>query len=871
MTVQNTRFVTFRVQTFFYQFMGRINKLLIIPVLFVFLIAYSERCFAVRCQQGDSVAYHFDMDSVSFQELVVMGKRQMLTFCGDTLVFDVSAITMPQSSNLRALLMRLPGIEVTADGRVLAHGEEVIRIKLNGRDFFKDNMDMALENLPAKIMSEVKIYRENTEEEERTGLKRNEGMKVLDVSTEPDMTKGYMTDISTGGGTKNRYQFNASLSRLSSTMQAMLSCNADNQPLTFGIGGSYLDKFTGRANVSDMKNHNYNGIFNCFKGPWEINAAVFFSNGVSESKAKSNTEYYLHDVKSYAFGMETTEAATHSLSSSVDFRYMNDVWEWNTRLQFANTDYANGFYSLSELQEESPKSGVRSVGVIHPLNSSQYTNDTFLDRTGFSFRSSANRKLNCIDGNIEMTVGGDYSMNNEHGMMRSEAYYSNFNIVERKALESYSKKTESNTYLKGIITGLLTEGLKYQFAYTFTGRFNRLDYQAEDLSYDFLSLLPQNHPHRVDSLEKNARLNTVMHDVSGFLQYERGNFRLSAGVTLESQRQNLHYLQYEAFRDTTQYLVSFLPELSFAYSHDDNWNMIFRYSGQRKQPDITGMLPVWDYGNPLSLYVGNVNLQPEFNHAFSASFYRFRPLTQRQLALSLNAAVNQNYITSMVSFDSERGIYKTMPVNVDGNWSAGWQMDFSTSFRNAPRFTLEWKHSVSAQSERGMQHTDISDGIEGGRISKVWTVGAMQYLSLQYAFAPFSVTPYAYGRMTSFRNNMQQSMNSELWHYGAGVLCRADFDFGLSLGMDVYDNYHKGYWESDMNGHEWICDVEASYSFLKNKSLELRLQGCDVLGNLNRINQINTISFKRELVNFKGVNSYFMFSLCFHFGRFPGV
>lgn len=52
--------------------------------------------------------------------------------------------------------------------------------------------------------------------------------------------------------------------------------------------------------------------------------------------------------------------------------------------------------------------------------------------------------------------------------------------------------------------------------------------------------------------------------------------------------------------------------------------------------------------------------------------------------------------------------------------------------------------------------------------------------------------------------------------------------------------------------------------------MEIKLQGFDVLQELHAVNQVNTVAYRQETINHKGVNSYFMLSLRYHFDRFPG-
>lgn len=208
----------------------------LLVLLFILSVFGQKEAFAISGQSlSDSTEVVLPLDSMAFQELVISGKKTPMMLKGDTLVFDVSCFFVPEGSKLRSLLERIPGIEVTTDGRIMAQGKEVVRIKLNGRDFFEEGKEMALNTLPADILCEVRLYQEYSDEEEYTGVHRNEGEQVLDVYTYADRSRGWFIDAVAAGGSRKRYQANATVSGFSSRMQGILSCSGDNQPAAFGI------------------------------------------------------------------------------------------------------------------------------------------------------------------------------------------------------------------------------------------------------------------------------------------------------------------------------------------------------------------------------------------------------------------------------------------------------------------------------------------------------------------------------------------------------------------------------------------------------------------------------------------------------------
>lgn len=842
--------------------------LFMIALLFTLTV---QKVGAMRLSVRDSAEVSVHLDSLAFRELVVSGRKNPVTMRGDTLIFDVSSFFVPEGAKLRELLERISGIEITADGRILVQGKEVVRIKMNGKNFFEEGKELALNSIPADILCEVKLYKELPDEEKSTGMHRSDGDQVLDVYTRPERTRGWLADAMAAGGSRKRYQLGGTVSGFSSGVQGMVSCSMDNQPPVFGIGESYLDKLSAEANVNEVSRKGVNGIVNVFRGNWEMNATAFFNKGKTKSLSEDNTEYYWHDPKAYSVGEDSRGTDSRSSNFSLDWSYTGESLLWKTKTYLNHSDYDHELYSISETREvKTDVSGIKALDMVHPLNSNEYMNSEQLESLGSGISTMLNRQWGERGSNLEVSGGVHYTRHQENAFSHANVYYSNMADMSRQVLESLSVKKGIRGFLKGILTFGLGDGFKWQLSYRAEGLYDEVDQDVNDLSYVFLDLIPGTGNVPVDSLSKQAHLMTWIHEARTLLQYEHGGLRLTGGVTLEPQNMTLHYIKYSQRADSVQTSFSVLPEFSLSYSKADRWNLNFRYMGRRKQPDLTGLLPVWDCTDPLHRYVGNASLRPETNHIFSAAFFSFEPETQRQFNITANAVLNRRTISQRTDFDPEKGAYTITPVNVDGNWNASCFLDFATSFRRARRWNLEWKSAVNGGAEKALQSLTARPGQDRYDVcAHISSVTTTHYVSLQYKYRSFLVKPYAYTTLACYRNNQQEDMNSNLWIYGWGALARLDFDFGLNFGMDFYRNSRAGYWNDDMNGNEWICNVEVAYAFLKKRALEVKLQGFDLLHEVRTVTQTNTVTYRRETINHKGINSYFLFSIAYHFDCFP--
>lgn len=83
----------------------------------------------------------------ALNELVVKGTRVQIAYKGDTIVYDAAAFNLPEGSMLDGLIRQLPGAEIKDNGDIYVNGKKIDNLLLNGKDFFKNDAKVMLDNL----------------------------------------------------------------------------------------------------------------------------------------------------------------------------------------------------------------------------------------------------------------------------------------------------------------------------------------------------------------------------------------------------------------------------------------------------------------------------------------------------------------------------------------------------------------------------------------------------------------------------------------------------------------------------------------------------------------------------------------------------
>ncbi len=91
-------------------------------------------------------------------EVTVTASKVKFYMNNDTLVYNADAFQLAKGSMLDALIKQLPGVELRDGGQIYVNGKYVESLLLNGKDFFKGDKRIMLNNLGAYTVKNVAVY-----------------------------------------------------------------------------------------------------------------------------------------------------------------------------------------------------------------------------------------------------------------------------------------------------------------------------------------------------------------------------------------------------------------------------------------------------------------------------------------------------------------------------------------------------------------------------------------------------------------------------------------------------------------------------------------------------------------------------------------
>ena len=129
-----------------------------------------ERYF--RNEDVDMGTIRMQVDEHFLQAATVTDVGNPIVVKKDTVEFNASSFRVGANAMLKDLLKRMPGMEITEDGKVKFNGEEIDKLTVGGRTFFFNDQSTALNNLPAAVVDKVRVIDRESEQTRASGASR---------------------------------------------------------------------------------------------------------------------------------------------------------------------------------------------------------------------------------------------------------------------------------------------------------------------------------------------------------------------------------------------------------------------------------------------------------------------------------------------------------------------------------------------------------------------------------------------------------------------------------------------------------------------------------------------------------------------------
>lgn len=785
---------------------------------------------------------------------VLIPRLRPIEIRGDTVQYNFAAYDFRKNALLEEVLKGLPGVRVTRDGRVYANGQEVLKVRVDGRIFFGGEVTVATRNLPADFIESIQMIDSHSEMEQQTGIKTGETERIMNIVLKEDSKKILFGQVTAGGGgdvdvrgARGRYIGSVGVNNFNDGQEFSLVSSINNTNTSLFSFGSPTGGGMRERGGGDLT-----GLIDPVDGVNTVNSiGVTFSDELSDridtygkyTFVNRNNSTQGNSLLRSVFDQYTIANEEDRIATTDDY---NHLISWDMEYQIDDHNYLKVSPNLSLNYANTLNNSIntirnRDITSVQENEAAGRLSSPIFDMDVLYSRTFAKPGRKFVVG-----LHGEYFKQNRleeigDSFVTIDSSYVPLPRVDIYELEQEVKNDNNNRV--GRARASFVEPLDAT---------SKLEVNYE---YNYTSISSQRY---VLDINKEALIDSLEVDYSYFFQSNRvgvnyqveqnSNFKYTLGFAI----QPLLLRGYTDDREvvTEHRNINMIPNASLRYRISNESELMVDYLGTNNQPNFSHIQPVSNLNNSQHIIVGNPDLKAEFinrinaryrkttfgkNRFFEASF----AFTHVKDKIVMTRTAMPNTTSQQTSFTNTWGYFD----------SRGYYMYSRDLFGRGVQFNLngsvDYINNVSfINNERNVANHLICS----------------QSANLRYAIEDVLEAELN----TSYTANRATYSLASVGDLGAntflmGVAARTYLSDFFSLGFDISKRVNTGY-ASYINANPTILNAYMEYTFLRNRMAMIRLQGFDLF---DQNTGITRDVFGSDILDMRNnrLSRYFMLSL----------
>ena len=865
-------------------------------VLRISYIGYVMKCVDVdlssqKKKKVDIGYITMTTDDIQLKGVEVTAHAAKVMVSGDSLVYNASAYRVPEGSTLEALVKQLPGAKVDKEGNITINGKTVSKILVDGKEFFLNDKEVAMKNIPTEMIDKLKTYDRKSDLSRVTGIDDGEEETVLDLSVKKGMKNGWYGNVNLGAGTQHRYAERFNVNHFKDDFQATLLGSANNvSDMGFGGGGGRW----GWGSQGLRSSKEIGGNFATAKPKLETGGSVRYRYDGSDNVNTSSTEYF--NAKLAKFNEDYTKNMTSNNRLTGNFRM---EWKPDTmtniifRPDFTYSRNRGRGYSTSASYSANPNDNIINRLADIMVNSNANRNMSYSTNTTLKGELQANRKLNSRGRNLTLRVVGNYGDGRSKQLSAANIIYNSVGSDQQN--NRYYETPAKNFGLLGQMTYSepIADRTYVQLSYTYDYSYSKNDRRAyiyDSYAYQTLSQSMEQNRYDIPAVlrfmdEMQYVLNgsdSIANRLSQFSEYRnynqtaslsfrrvRENYNFSIGLDFLPQRTTFNYKYMgKEYPEITRKVFNIAPRVNLRWNFDKQTNLHVRYNGRTRQPSMTNLLDITDDSNPLVISKGNPGLKPSFSHIIFANFNSYKAEQQQGIYSWLWFNATRNSIDNKTIYDNTTGVRTTMPMNINGNWNGGGGVGFNTGLGKQKLFNMGIDLGGDYSRRVGFYNNDF-EGSDAEMKSVTKSVNFNSGLDFSYRKDQISIALNGRLDYAHSKNDLNPMGNMNTYDFSYGAEFEWTAPWGTSLSTDIGMSSRRGYSSREMNTNELLWNTQLAHSFLKGRALTVMLEVNDILGQQINISR-NIDALMRTDSRHNAIYQYGMLHVVYRFNILGG-
>ena len=842
-------------------------------------IGYKSGEKLVRVKAPNTLLEPFIVAEVAemLAEIEVKGKSLSVENRGDTTAILASGFKVNPDANAEDLIAKMPGMIVNGSG-VQAQGEQVQKVLVDGREFFANDPNIALKNIPAEIIDKIEVFDQQSEQSQFSGFDDGNTTKTINIVTKLENRNGQFGRVYAGANLDEQYNAGGNLNHFKDDMRLSIvgmSNNVNKQNFSsedlLGVassgsrrggrgggagGGAGGESFlTNQANgISETHAYGLN-----YSDEWgdkiRVTGSYFFNLKDNLNNQLVNRENFVPGSSNQLYN-EVNESNTINQNHRANLRLIYSINDYNTLIFVPSISWQKTKLNDILLGTTTTLEGANLNDIVNDYNSLS---------TGYNFSGNLTymHRFEKRGRTVSLRLGANTSESfAEDNLANLTSFDSNVarNDTILQFGDSYSDGTSYSVNIN--YTEPLAERVQLQLGY----RTDISDDDADIKTFDDTQV-----PAVIDTILTNIFDSRYITNAPTVGLFARGE-KLFARVALMYQWATLDsYQQFPQEGSVDRSFTRLLPMamMRYRFSQDANFRIFYRSFTQK--PSITQLQNVVDNTNPLYISIGNPTLDQSTSHMFNARYSSIN--TKRAssfFALASFTAIddyvtNSNFIVNQDTLINNEYLLRaggqiSTPVNLNGYLNARLLFNYGL-----PLSFIKTNLNLNA----GATYTKIPGLVNGvSNLSQNMAYNGTLALSSNIS-EKIDYTLLYDLTYNDVVNDLESSLSQDYTYQSVGFKINwsfwNDFVFRTQLSYQQYRGFTEGF-----NDEFTLWNMSLAKKFLKNKQAEVELRVYDLLDQNTAIARVNAESYIEE-TRTNILQQYFMLTFTYTISNFKGV
>lgn len=803
-------------------------------ILRVYSMGYTAQYIDIEPQKAtpkvELEAIFLKESAVQLHDTEIIGSMPPIIVKGDTIEYNANSYHNDDNDLLNDLLKRIPGIQIDANGNITANGKPIKKILVDGKEFFGNDIAMALGNLPANMVKKLQLFKEDSEEAKVTGIKDKNPEQVLNLQVKDEFKRNIFGNASIGYGSDNKYAHKALVNYM----------NNDNQFSAIGEANNVNTEAMSSSNGIDRnKNAGFN-FYNQDSEKFKLGGFLRYSENKNTIESQDNS--YNFSLDRYSKQSSSSDNQSKAFNIGANMSWTPDSMTMlyvRTSITFDNTDQKSSNNNLTYTSGQDTTDGFSHA---------------YYSGNGFSINNTIvfGRRLGTVGRNIGIMINNVIQDSDNKGSNYSETNYSG--IIPQKIIDQQStiQNKTNNIHVALSYSEPLGKDMLLQFKYTLSNNVAKRDRNAwRKDDRDNYTIIDT-------AYTRYTNNKYLIQTIGSTFQLTKEKYNLTIGFDImPTYSRSIISLGDSLIEKPKQHTVNYSPNIHLSYNPDSSSSFDFNYSGSTEQPSLSQLSTDTVIINALMKNVGNVDLKPSFSNDINMYYQKSDFESGRFMMISARAAYIFNNIVDYSFIDRDGNTIRSYK-NIDGNTSASLGFLFNTPLKNK-KFTLSSSSYINYSRSIGFTNEMKSTSNN---------TYLYQLFGIQFRNEKVDINLRTGATHNIIKNNLAETedRNNTTYRVNNEMSIKLPFDFLLQSYLEY--TYYAGY-QNDFKNSELLWNASIAKNFLKQKKGTLRMQLFDIFDDRNPITRtVSGDSYSDSRTNY--VNRYILFSFSYRFNIAKG-